>query len=586
DLRQPLKGQHEVKSKEMLIWCKRRKVPGVYALNRFLSRSAERALPFFETLKNITNENKDDYLWTEETERAFQKIKKIIIKLLTLTTLVSEEALYVYLVSSQDTVSGVLLAERKGKQTPIRYVSRTLHEAERIYALLEKLALCLLHLSWRLRRCFEAYMIKLITDQPIKQILNKLEVLADFLNEIPIGTKHLEICSLTGEEAKMELWTLCTDGASSLKGVASLAGLRIERKMKVHALKVKVDSKLVACQLNDEFVASSEVMTKYLTKVKEHVALFEKISIENIPRYQNQKTDVLSKLASVAFNHLTKEVLVEVLNAKSVDVQEVNTIVKGEEDNWINLIIKCLEEGVRLKNENEARTLRMKISQYVIEEGVLFKKSYLAPMLRCVKPLQANYIIRETRLTSIMSPWPFYQCGLDILGTLPEGPNKLKFIIVAIDYFTKFKLQIVIVIDNRTQLVNDLFKSLCGKFKIKQMKTTVSHPQANGLVERANKSLMHGLKKRLGRESLTYGSEAVIPAEIGMLTYQPIQFNEALNEEEMPLKLDLIQERRETVAIREAKYKKKVEQYYNKRVRHLLFKVRDFIYRGNKASRL
>nr|GEY26202.1 hypothetical protein [Tanacetum cinerariifolium] len=38
------------------------------ALNRFLSKSAERALPFFETLKNITKENKDDFWWTEEAE--------------------------------------------------------------------------------------------------------------------------------------------------------------------------------------------------------------------------------------------------------------------------------------------------------------------------------------------------------------------------------------------------------------------------------------------------------------------------------------------------------------------------------------
>ncbi|GJY30851.1 reverse transcriptase domain-containing protein [Tanacetum coccineum] len=43
----------------------------------------------------------------------------------------------------------------------------------------------------------------------------------------------------------------------------------------------------------------------------------------------------------------------------------------------------------------------------------------------------------KTRLTSIMSPWTFYQWGLDILGPLLEGPDKLKFIIVAIDYFTK-----------------------------------------------------------------------------------------------------------------------------------------------------
>ncbi|GJR22170.1 hypothetical protein Tco_0970697 [Tanacetum coccineum] len=49
------------------------------ALNRFLARSAERSLPFFETLKNIMKDNKDDYRWTEDAERAFQEIKKLIM---------------------------------------------------------------------------------------------------------------------------------------------------------------------------------------------------------------------------------------------------------------------------------------------------------------------------------------------------------------------------------------------------------------------------------------------------------------------------------------------------------------------------
>ncbi|GJX37321.1 hypothetical protein Tco_0250624 [Tanacetum coccineum] len=71
-----------------------------------------------------------------------------------------------------------------------------------------------------------------------------------------------------------------------------------------------------------------------------------------------------------------------------------------------------------------------------------------------------------------------------------------------------------------------------------------------------------------------------------MPTYQTIHLNEAQNEEEMWLNLDLSQERRETTAIREAKYKKKVELYYNKRVRPISFKVGDFVYRKNAACRV
>ncbi|GJS08698.1 reverse transcriptase domain-containing protein [Tanacetum coccineum] len=197
-------------------------------------------------------------------------------------------------------------------------------------------------------------------------------------------------------------------------------------------------------------------------------------------------------MATVPFHNLTKEVLVEVLNERSTEVQEVQTIVEEEGDNWMTPIIKYLEEGIVPSDNNEARALRAKIGQYTMESGVLFKKGYLIPMLRCVGPLQANYVIREihmgscgmhmgpravvrkamrqgyywptmhadaktevdkcdscqihspitrlskTFMTSIMAPWPFYQWGMDILGPLTPARGGAKFVVVAIDYFTKW----------------------------------------------------------------------------------------------------------------------------------------------------
>ncbi|GJV30961.1 reverse transcriptase domain-containing protein [Tanacetum coccineum] len=445
--------------------------------------------------------------------------------------------------------------------------------------------------------------------------------------------------------------------------------------MQVRDIDAKFDSKLVASQINGSYVASSTSMIKYLATAKECIAEFRSFVIQNIPRNLNQKADILSKLATHAFDHLTKKVLVEVLAERSTDRKEVSAIVEEEEDNWMTPIIRCLSEGVWLKDKEGRRALRMKINQYVLEEGVLFKKGYLVPMLICVGPLQANYVIREihmgscgmhirarsvvakairqgyywptmhrdarsvtqkcdscqvhapvsrhpkTLMTSIMAPWPFYQWGMDILGPLPQTFEKLKFVIVAIDYFTKwieakplsritekdvkkfvwdnivcrFGLPRVIVTDNGTQFVNDPFKGWCKSLNIKQMNTAVAHPQANGLVERANKSLMEGIKARLGREragwvdelpnvlwahrtslkqsngetpfSLTYGNEAVIPTKIGIPTHRTMMIREDENENELRLNMDLLQERREAAAIREAKYKTKMEQYYNQKVR-------------------
>jgi hypothetical protein len=44
----------------------------------------------------------------------------------------------------------------------------------------------------------------------------------------------------------------------------------------------------------------------------------------------------------------------------------------------------------------------------------------------------------KTILTSIMAPWPFYEWGMDVLGPLTEAPGKVRYVIVAIDYFTKW----------------------------------------------------------------------------------------------------------------------------------------------------
>ncbi|GJV97477.1 reverse transcriptase domain-containing protein, partial [Tanacetum coccineum] len=703
------------------------------SLNRFLAKSAERALPFFNTLKNITKENKHEYRWTAEAEEAFQQMKGLIMSLPSLTPPYPEETLYAYLAVSREAVSAVLLTDRNGRQCPVQYVSRTLNEAERNYSPLEKLALSLVNMTRRLRRYFEAHPVKVITDQPIKNILSRTEVsgklakyaveigtykisfiprnavkgqvLADFLSDAPDGERedeYFQSPEVPPEIDDTEAWTLYTDGAASSKGSgaglvltgpsgveyayalrltfastnneaeyeALLAGLRIARMMNVRWIEVKVDSKLVASQINGIYEASNDSMIKYLAKAREYISEFQTFSIENIPRGSNQKADVLSKLATVPFHNLTKEILVEVLNERSTEVQEVQTIVEEEGDNWMTPIIKYLEEGIVPSDKNEARALRAKIGQYTMESGVLFKKGYLIPMLRCVGPLQANYVIREihmgscgmhvdaktevdkcdscqihspiprlpkTFMTSIMAPWPFYQWGMDILGPLTPQEEKL-FVVDSIDYFTKwveakplvkitgkeiirfvmdniicrYGLPRIIVTDNGAQLINDPFKSWCKRFEIQQMNTAVAHPQANGLVERANRSLMEGIKTRLGREkagwvdelpnvlwahrtsikqsngetpfSLTYGSEAVIPAEIGMPSYRTLMIREEFNEEEQRLNLDLLQERREAAAIREARYKSKMEQYYNKKG-----KMRSQVegpYRVKEASKL
>ncbi|GKC73069.1 reverse transcriptase domain-containing protein [Tanacetum coccineum] len=341
----------------------------------------------------------------------------------TLTPPFPEETLYAYLAVSREAVSAVLLTDRNGRQCPVQYVSRTLNEAERNYSPLEKLALSLINMTRRLRRYFEAHPVKVITDQPIKNILSRTEasgklakyaveigtykisfiprnavkgqVLADFLSDAPDGERedeYFQSPEVSPGIDDTEAWTLYTDGAASSKGSgagliltgpsgveyayalrltfastnneaeyeALLAGLRIARMMNVLWIEVKVDSKLVASQINGMYEASNGSMIKYLAKAR---------------KGSNQKADVLSKLATVPFHNLTKEILVEVLNERSTEAREVQTIVEEEGDNWMTPIIKYLEEGIVPSDKNKARALSAKIGQYTMESGVLFKKA-------------------------------------------------------------------------------------------------------------------------------------------------------------------------------------------------------------------
>nr|GEW01455.1 reverse transcriptase domain-containing protein [Tanacetum cinerariifolium] len=145
--------------------------------------------------------------------------------------------------------------------------------------------------------------------------------------------------------------------------------------------------------------------------------------------------------------------------------------------------------------------------------------------------------------------------------------------------------------DNGKQFTDNPFKDWCDKLNITQRFASVKHPQSNGLVERANRSLGEGIKARLGEGnknwveelphvlwahrtiiksshgdtpfSITYGTEAVIHAEIGMPTYRTTAVDVVNNDEELRLNLDLLEERR---------------------VRGVAFKPGDFVYRSNDAS--
>ncbi|GKC82000.1 reverse transcriptase domain-containing protein [Tanacetum coccineum] len=122
--------------------------------------------------------------------------------------------------------------------------------------------------------------------------------------------------------------------------------------------------------------------------------------------------------------------------------------------------------------------------------------------------------------------------GIDIAGPFPEGPGKVK-------YGLFYEVDRDEIRGNNHR--DNPFKDWCEKLNITQRFALVKHLQSNGLVERANMSL-----------------EVVIHAEVRMPTYRTAVVDVVHNDEELRLNLDLLEERRERAAIREAKAKLKM----------------------------
>ncbi|XP_076937534.1 uncharacterized protein LOC143605212 [Bidens hawaiensis] len=129
---------------------------------------------------------------------------------------------------------------------------------------------------------------------------------------------------------------------------------------------------------------------------------------------------------------------------------------------------------------------------------------------------------------------------------------------------------------------------MAEELNISQTFTSVAHPQGNGEVERANRNIVGGIKKSTSNGetpfSLTYGTEAMIPAEVGVPSPRVTLPND--NEARKRLDLMLLEERRDLAAMREQNYKRQLQKYYNAKVKVCEFNVGDYVIRNNEASRV
>ncbi|XP_030963816.1 uncharacterized protein LOC115984981 [Quercus lobata] len=386
----------------------------VAALNRFVSKATDKCLPFFKVLRKA-------FEWTDECQRAFQDLKDYLTTAPLLSPSVQGEELYLYLAVSPHAVSSALIREEGKIQKPVYYTSRALRGAEGRYPLMEKLAFALITASRKLRHYFQVHVINVMTDHPLKKAMNKLEAagrliqwavelsefdiryqprnaikaqaLADFIAEFTPSYEDLG-------EGEYNKWVVHVDGSSTLYaggiGVvlqspegdklkykarlqyqttnneveyeALLKGLELAKSVEADTILVMGDSQLVIGQVNGTYEAKEDRMKKE----------------------ENVEADTLAKEASA------NEALDDIDGVHympSIDLPELMQI-EGE-GNWMTPIVSYLKDGRLPEEKDEARKLKVKSARYVLMDEVLYKRGFSQPLLRCLAPDEANYMLRE-----------------------------------------------------------------------------------------------------------------------------------------------------------------------------------------------
>ncbi|XP_071729073.1 uncharacterized protein [Rutidosis leptorrhynchoides] len=167
------------------------------------------------------------------------------------------------------------------------------------------------------------------------------------------------------------------------------------RKMNISQLRAYVDSQLVANQFNGSFEAHELSMQKYLKLLREAAERFKFFELSQVSRSKNKKADAISKLAALTFSHFQKQVWVEELPHKSIDGSLIDAAIEEVQPNWMDPLIHYFCNNILPGDKKEARLVCERSPMYVIENDVLYRKSYLGPLMRCVGPAEAATIVEE-----------------------------------------------------------------------------------------------------------------------------------------------------------------------------------------------
>ncbi|XP_072081074.1 uncharacterized protein [Arachis hypogaea] len=186
-------------------------------------------------------------------------------------------------------------------------------------------------------------------------------------------------------------------------------------------------------------------------------------------------------------------------------------------------------------------------------------------------------------LHSMKVSWPFHRWGLDILGPFPIAPGQVKFLLVSIDYFSKWieAQPLARITAEKAEAANRVILQAIKK------KLDNAKGEWVELIPEVLWSYNTTIQTTTGETpfKLVYGSEALITVEVGVPTLRTKLYDEQHNINARNAELDLIEEDREIAAIKQRAQKQLVERKHNKRVVPRTFEEGDLVLRRTKEAR-
>ncbi|XP_039166737.1 uncharacterized protein LOC120292553 [Eucalyptus grandis] len=518
---------------------------------RFICQLSETAKPFFKLLKKNAKIE-----WDVECQNAFEKIKHYLTHAPVLVPPLPKIPLILYLTIHDESL-GAMLAQKipnDKRECAIYYLSygntrfiteSSVTENDPIRYLLEKPALVGKLAKWQI-------LISEFNVQSLGQKSVKGRAIADMLAESSKGSGAFDEDSDAEERILLvssDTWTMYFDGAVNLAGSgtgavlispdgqhypvaakltfpctnniveyeACILGLQAAIDMKIRKLQVYGDSTLIILQTE----GSADALA------------------------------TLSSMLQVAGGLDIEPLRIEILRrpAYCMTVEE-----EPDGQPWYHDILKYLQKGEFPEGSEAAdrKHLLKLASKFFTSGDVLYKKAFDSTLLRCVDAKEANCLMKEIhegecgphmnghllarKIMRLGYYWltmesdciqhvrflPFSMWGIDVIGPInPKASNGHRFILVAIDYFTKwieansyanvtaknvakfirrdiiarYGVPEAIITDNGSNLNNKVVNDLLDEFRVHHLNSSPYRPQMNGAVEAANKNIKKILAK-------------------------------------------------------------------------------------------